>query len=220
MKRQLLILLLLVTTFGLFGQVVEKEMNMSAGEHPGLEVDLPVDSKAADKIWKDYVKPYGKTDWDRKNKELVLFNVHISSITSDALTIVARFNEYGDNTKGFFWFKTDNGFLNSETNGKALRGAGEFLQEFAYETERHSIREVLEDEDKDLRNLEKDLDKLKKKNQNLHKDIEKAKEEIAKKEREIEENLRAQADKDKEIEKQKEKIQETTIKLTNVGKSN
>ncbi len=219
MQRQLLFIILFMLSVTAYSQVVEKQMAMSSGEHNGLEVDLPVDSKTADKIWKDYVKPYGKTDWDRKNKEHVLFNVHISSISSEALSVVARFNQYQDMTKGSFWFKSEAGYLNSEEDIEALRGAGEFLQEYAYETERHAIREEIKTQDKGLNNMEKDLGKLQKKNQNLHKDIEKAKEEIAKKEREIEQNLKAQVDKKNEIESQQEKIQKTTIKLTNVGKS-
>ena len=219
MKRQLLFLLAMCFAIVLSGQVVEKHMNMSAGEQAGLEVDLPVDSKTADKLWKEYVKPYGKTDWDRKNKEQVLFDVRISDITTDQLTIVARFNQYRDMTKGSFWFKTGDSFVNSDSDGEALRKAGEFLQQYAYETERYSIRQVLEGQEKEMRNLDKDMDKLKKKNQNLHKDIDKAKETIAKKEREIEENVREQKDKEKDIEKQKQKIKETTIKLTNVGKN-
>ena len=219
MYRQLLFIILMLLTSTAFTQVIEKQMNMSSGEHSGLEVDLPVDSKSADKIWKEYVKPYGKTDWDRKNKEQVLFNVHISSITSSPLTVVARFNQFRDMTKGSFWFKKEGEFLSSDTDTESLRAAGEFLQEYAYETERHAIREELKKHDKGLNSLEKDLGKLQKKNQNLHKDIEKAKAEIAKKEREIAENLDFQSGKRKDIEIQKEKIQKTTIKLTNVGKS-
>ena len=63
------------------------------------------------------------------------------------------------------------------------------------------------------------MKKLQKKNQNLHKDIEKAKELIIKKEKEIEDNLKSQEEKKAEIEGQREKIQQTTVKLTNVGKS-
>lgn len=201
-------------------QVVEKEMDMSSGSNSGLEVDLPIDSKNAEKIWKNYVKPYGKTNWDRRNKEHVLFDVRISSITSSPLTVVTRFNQFKDMTKGSFWFKVGDSFLDSESDAEALRGAAEFLQEYAYETERFSMRKMVEAQEKVLKGMDKEYGKLQKKNQNLHKDIEKAKELILKKEKEIEENLAAQAAKEKEMEQQKEKIQNTTIELTNIGKSN
>ena len=218
MSKPILLLLLFFSTIA-SGQVVEKMMNMSAGEKSGLEVDLPVDSKDAQKLWKEYVKSYGKTDWDRRNKENVLFDVNISSISSSSITVVARFDQFQKMTKGSFWIKSGDEYVSSDGDVSVLRKAGEFLQEFAYETERYSIREMLKDQDKQLGNLEKDLSKLEKKNQNLHKDIQKAKEEILKKEREIEENLVMQGDKKKEIEKQRETISQTTKKLSNVGKS-
>lgn len=207
------------STIFLLGQVVEKDMNLSVGERSGLEVDLPVNKKTAEKLWKEYVKSYGKVDWDRKNKEHVLFDVNVSSISSESLTIVARFNQHKDITKGSFWFKSGDDFISSSSDGDAIRGAGSFLQEYAYEAQRSSIREEIKEEDKQLSGLEKDMKKLQKKNQNLHKDIEKAKELIIKKEKEIEDNLKSQEEKKIEMEGQREKIQQTTVKLTNVGKS-
>jgi len=218
MKKTLLFVLLSACTFMLTGQVVEKSMTMSSGEQQGLEVDLKGDSKTSEKLWKEYVKPYGKTDWDRKNKEHVLFNVHIPAISSKAVTLVGRFYQYQDMTKGSFWIKDDSGFLSSEQNGDAIRGAGEFLQDYANEVERHAIREDIKKQEKDLGRSEKDLEKLMKKNKDYHKAIEKAKAEIAKKEGEIENNLEEQKSKKGEIEKKKNKIQETTIALSKVGK--
>ena len=219
MNKSILTLAFCFVAFGLVAQVVEKGMNMSAGEQNGLEVDLVGDSKTSEKIWKEYVKPYGKSDWDRKNKEHVLFNVRVPAISSEQVTIVARFNQYRNMTKGSFWIKSGDDYLNSEDHGEAFRGSGEFLQEYAYEVERHSIREKMKEQEKDLGRLEKDLERLIKKNKNLHKDIEKAKETIAKKEREIEENLQGQDSKKGEIERQRETIQETTVELTKVGKN-
>lgn len=219
MLKQIIIGIAFIVPMFISAQVVEKTMEMSGGEHSGLEVELPVDSKNAEKIWKSYVKPYGKVDWDRKNKEHVLFNVKVASISSDPITIVTRFNQYNDKTKGSFWCKSGDQYLNSSEHSSELRSVAEFLQEYSYETERHSIREQIKQEDKDLSKLDKDLNKLVKKNENLHKDIEKAKEEIAKKEREIEQNLKEQEAMKASIEKQKETIQETTLKLTTVGKN-
>jgi len=218
MKKTILLALLSVCTFLLNAQVVEKSMTMSSGEQPGLEVDLKGDSKTSEKLWKEYVKPYGKTDWDRKNKEHVLFNVHIPAISSKAITLVVRFNQYQDMTKGSFWVKDDSGFLNSDENVEAIRGAGEFLQGYAHEVERHAIREDIKRQEKDLSKFEKDLEKLMKKNRDYHKDIEKAKAEIAKKEGEIEKNLVEQKNKKGEIEKKRNMIQETTIALSKIGK--
>jgi len=212
----LALIITLLFTSQLSSQVAEKTMQMSDGEQSGLEVDLPIKKKAAEKIWKEYVKPYGKVDWDRKNKEHVLFDKTVSSISSSPVTIIAKFNDYGKETKGAFWFKSGDSWL--ATTDEEMREAGKFLQEFIYETERHRIREQIKGEEKSLGSLEKDFKKLTKKNENLHKDIEKAKETIAKKEKEIEQNLKDQETKKAEIESQKEKITTTTESLGKVGK--
>ena len=219
MYKQLLLFSLLFLTLQLSGQIVEKSMNMSAGEQNGLEVDLSVDSKSAEKLWKEYVKPYGKVDWDRKNKEHVLFDTRIPSISSESLTVVTRFNQMGNKAKASFWIKLGEAYISSEENSDEVRAAGAFLQEFGYETERARIKEELKNQEKALEKLQKDLGKLEKKNGNLHKDIEKAKQEIAKKENEIDENEREQERKKKDIGGQKDKIKKTTIKLTQVGNS-
>jgi len=191
-------------------------MQMSDGEQAGLEVDLPIGKKEAEKLWKEYVKPLGKVDWDRKNKEHVLFQKNISSISSDPVTIVAKFNDFGKETKGFFWFKVNDKYLSSDDDD--IREAGNLLQDFAYEADRQQIRSQITMEEKGLTSLEKELKKLMKKNEDYHKDIEKAKKTIAEKEKAIEENLRFQEEKQAEIEAQKGKIQTTTEDLGKVGK--
>jgi len=191
-------------------------MQMSDGEQAGLEVDLPIGKKEAEKLWKEYVKPLGKVDWDRKNKEHVLFQKNISSISSDPVTIVAKFNDFGKETKGFFWFKINDKYLSSDDDD--IREAGNLLQDFAYEADRQQIRSQITMEEKGLTSLEKELKKLMKKNEDYHKDIEKAKKTIAEKEKAIEENLRFQEEKQAEIEAQKGKIQTTTEDLGKVGK--
>jgi len=214
----LTITLILLFSFTLSSQVAEKTMQMSEGEQAGLEVDLPINKKEAEKLWKDYVKPIGKLDWDRKNKEHILFNKNMSSISSDPVTVVAKFNDYGNETKGSFWFKVNNEYLSSDDDN--FREAGNMLQDFAYEAERQYIKGQIELEEKGLSSFEKEYKKLQKKNEGYHKDIEKAKKTIADKEKEIEENLRLQEEMQAKIEAQKGKIQSTTEDLGKVGKSN
>jgi len=204
----------------LSAQVVETEMRMSDGIQSALEVDLKGDSKDAEKLWKKYVKKIGKVDWDRKNKEHLLFNVVVPEIDKEyPVSVYAKFSSSKDMTKGTFWIKMDSDYINSENDADELRGAGKWIQEYAYEVEREYIAELVKEEEKNLNGLDKDLRKLTKENEKLHKEIEKAKENIAKAEREIEENLKDQENKNKEIEKQKEKLGDVKKELSNVGKS-
>ena len=204
----------------LSAQVVETEMRMSDGIQSALEVDLKGDAKQAEKLWKKHVKKLGKLDWDRKNKEHLLFNVVIPDIDSEnPVTIYTKFSSSKDITKGTFWIKMDSDYLNSSDDAEELRGAGKWIQEYAYLVEREYISNMVKDEEKNLDGLNKDLRKLDKKNEGFHKDIEKAKDAIAKAEREIEDNLKEQEKKNKEIEAQKEKVGAVKKELGNVGKN-
>ena len=220
-KLFLLVLLLSFSLMGLLSaQVVETEMRMSDGIQSALEVDLKGNSKQSEKLWKKYVKKVGKLDWDRKNKEYVLFNVTVSDIDNEyPVTVFAKFNSSKDITKGTFWFKMDSDYLNSKDDAEELRGAGKWIQEYAYEVERDFTSDQLKDEEKNLGGLEKDLRKLTKQNDNLHRDIEKAKDAIAKAEKEIVDNVKNQDKKNKEIETQKEKLGTVKEALKNIGKS-
>lgn len=193
------------------GQIVEKEMDMSAGEHPGLQVELDVEKKDAEKIWKDYVKPYGKVDWDRKNKEHVLFASNIDKISDDQMSVVTRFTQLGDKSKASFWFKSNGAYLNSSDNEDTFAKAGSFLQEYVYESMRFLVREEIKNEEKTFKKMEKDLKKLRKKNDKLNKELEKAKIEIPKKEHEIEKNLQEQ-------EEQRDRLDEENVDHKKVEK--
>ena len=218
-----LFLLVILSSFVLFGtlsaQVVETEMPMSDGIQSALEVDLMTDSKQSEKVWKKYVKKIGKLDWDRKNKEHVLFNVIITDIDREyPVTVFTKFSSAKDITKGTFWFKMDSDYLNSNDDAEKLRGAGKWIQAYAYDVEKQYISDQLKGEEKTLEGFENDLRKLTKKNENLHKDIKKAKDQIAKAEREIEDNIKDQKDKNKEIETQKNQVVIVKKSLDKVGK--
>ena len=219
MYKSITLLILFLSSVLLSGQIVESKVAMSSGEQSALEVDLKGDAKSAEKLWKEKIKPYGKSDWDRKNKEHVLFNVIIPDISSEKVTVVARFDSRSDMVKGVFWIKEDGAFVSSESGEETMRHLGEFLLDYSYDVERNDIRKRIESQEKKLDKLQKDLKKLEKKNSNLHKDIEKAKAEIAKKEKEIEENLEGQDSKKSEIDQQKDVIRQSTEELSKVGKS-
>lgn len=217
MKTFLFIIFATLLSFIVKAQVVERDIDMSVGNHNGLEIDLSVEIKDAEKIWKDFVKPYGKVDWDKKNKEYILFNKQVFPISSSAITILLRLNQYGNKSKGLFLIKSGNQYLNSIDTPDEFKKAAKFLQEFAHETNRYVIREELKTQEKELESLDKDLNKLIKNNQSYHKEIEKAKQEIEKNEKDIEVNLQEQEVKRQHIEKQKDKIRSTTLKLTAIG---
>ena len=190
------------------------------GINSALEVDLRGNAKDAEKIWKKYAKKYGKLDWDRKNKEHVLFNVVVEDIDEEyPVTVISTFTNVGDDSKGTFWIKMDENYINSAEKSEEIKGAGQWIQAYAYNVERQCREDEIKKEEGLLKGFDKDLKKLIKQNENFHKDINKAKEAIAKAEAGIEQNTSDQEAKNNEIEDQKSKIEELKQALKTVGKS-
>ena len=222
MKNFILCLLVSIFSFNAgWTQVVEKDMRMSAGIQNALIVELKgADKKRAEKIWKEFSKDFGKLERDKKMDEYFLSNVRMPSIdANNPVTLYTKFDEYGDMTRAYFWIKREDAFLNSIDHEAEINGADAVLTDFSYEVQKSVIKDELEGEEKNLKNLQKDLEKLEKRNSDLHNDIEKAKDTIRKAEAAIEQNLKDQEDKQKEIKAQDEIVSKVAEKLQNVGKN-
>lgn len=222
MKKYLLLLSIMVfISSEMISQVIEKDMRMSAGVQNALVIELRgADKKKSEKLWKDFSKDFGKLERDKKMDEYFLLNVVVPSIDSDnPITIFTKFDEFDDMTRAYFWIKRDDTFLNSIDNETEINGADAVFTDFSYEVEKEVIKEELEKEEKNLKNLEKELDKLAKKKEDLKNDIEKAKDTIRKAEIEIEQNEKDQKDKSKEIDAQREIVSKVSDKMNKVGKN-
>ena len=212
--------LLLMSTLVLSSQMSEKEMSMSEGVQNGFVIDIEGPKKSAEKIWKNYAKQFGEYKWNRKQKEHSVIGAIVPAIDPEyEVTIISKFEEYDDITRGSFWIKMDDRYLNSADDAREIEGADSVFRSYATEVKKHSVTQQLKDEQNVLKKLTKDLSKLDKRKSNLHKDIKKWKESITKAEQEIEENQRDQEKKKEEIEEQKGAVEEVSEKLKRIGKS-
>ncbi len=214
-------LIVLLTTITSFGQIMEKDLRMSEGVQNALVVELPgADAKKAEKIWKSFIKEFGKVEKDKKMKEFFIEQTIVPAIDQEyAIDIFTKFDEYDNNTRAYFWFKMDDHFLNSIDDESEIEGADAFLTDFSIEVEKQVVKEELKSEENGLKNLQKDLSKLEKEESNLHRDIQKAKDTIRKAEEKLIENANKQKEKMAEIGNQEEVVKMVSTKLNNVGKN-
>ena len=197
-------------------QVSEMTKTMSLGTQNALITSIPdADGKLIEKLWKDYIGEFGKVKKNRKSKEYYSDNIKISSISGAGTLDVYATTQDG---QLITYFDMGNGFLSEETHGEAYAAATIFLTEFGHDVKRHMISEEIEDQEKELKSLDRELERLLSKNEGYHKDIERAKEKIAQAEANIEQNLIDQENKRLEIHSQNESIDETRERLENVGK--
>lgn len=220
MKTQSIFLFVICfLSFSLMGQVMEKDGSMSEGVQNALTLDLKGNKKLVEGQWKDFTKKFGKLERDKKTKEYFLRSVLIPAIDTEfPVTVVSKFEEFNDMTRGYFWFKQDERFLNSIDNEAEIVGADLFLRNFSIEVQKEYVTKELKEEEKKLKKLEKTLEKLVDKNKDLHKDIEKAEDIIRKSKSDIERNLKDQEAAQKEIDAQRQALGDVSKKMNRIGK--
>lgn len=213
-----------LTFIGLFAMeaqsITETEQTMSYGSQNGFSVDIEgIDLDLTEKVFKNYIKDYGKVKKNKKAKEYYAEAIKIPLINgSEDLAFYIKFDERVNMTSATIWADLGDGFVNSNDNPKEAAGLETFLGDFYVQARRAAIEEEMEEQEKEMKNLSKDLEKLEKKNQNFHDDIADAKKKIEEAEANIEQNLKDQDDQRVLIAKQKEKLDQIIDRLNNVGK--
>lgn len=203
-------------TCTLSAQVIENKLQMSLGIQNSLSVNIPdAESNTIEKLWKKYTKDYGKLTKNKKAEEMILVDATIPSINGtnkmDVYTIIEDHS-----ITVFFDLKT--GFLNSTDHPNEFKGAGEFIQQFSYEVQREMVKEELEDQQDELKKLNRKMADLLKDNKEYHQDIEDAKAKIKKAENNIISNLKDQDLTKASIENQTKVVETVQTKLNNIGK--
>ena len=194
---------------------------MSMGPHAGYFVDLEMaEKKNVEKLWKNYLKDYSKKVKKNKN-EFYTEEGRIPLINGSAeLTLYSMLDEGRNVTTLYTWVDLGGGvFMNEEDHVTQSEGMKQFLSDFYLIVRKDVIKRELEEEEKRLEKLSKELSKLQDKNEDYHNEITKAQEKIRKAEENIEKNLNLQNDKEVEILKQQKKIEKIIEHFNKVGKA-
>lgn len=183
-KKLFFIILISFPTF-LLAQVIEERSSMSEGVHSAFVIELEgADRKLAENEWKDYIGEFGKTKRNRKTKEWVSESIVIPAVDdSYNVQLIGKFEDLRGNSRIQVWLKIDGNFITSEDYTDEARGMKEFLEEYALDVKKAVISKEVEEEQKRLKSIEKDLSKLIRRNEGFHKDIEKANQAILKAEK-------------------------------------
>ena len=201
-------------------KVTEGNQSMNLGVHNAYTVILPnTDDKTVEKMWKDLMKEYdGKTKSVKKADEQLTENVRISAISgSGALSVYSLVKEQGDDVALTAWFDMGSGtFLNSKDYASSSREAESLLQKFSVDVKREMVKRELEEEQKNLKKLEGQLERLVKQKDGLEKDIENYKKRIKEAEDDIVKNIAEQENAQKMIEEQKTVVGDVSKRLDEI----
>lgn len=198
-------------------QITEREKTMSVGVYNALILELPdTGRKFAENIWKNYLKQHGgKTKKNKKAKEYFTDNISLAGIGSN-IDVFSNVSESGGLAEVTIWVDLGEEYLNSYSHANRYVEAEKFLMRFALEVTREKIKLELEQEEKRLTKLKKNLKKLERANSNYHRDIRVAEERITKAKANIEQNEIDQEETKSAIDLQKEAVELVKKKLSNL----
>lgn len=216
MKNLTLIIVLFLTSHFVFAQQIELSEAPRAkenGTYNSFLFELPdVDQDEASNDWEKFMKNYkGKTKYNRKTKLYVTEEAKMSGLSRSPVTVYARILEDKNpnkRTSVIVWFDAGgDSYVNSEMDSGKGKYAKELLTEYGLLVSKHHAQSIVEAEERRLKDLEKDMDRLKRDNTDYHKEIDKSKENIAKNEKNVEVNELDQQNKATEIKVQKEMLE-------------
>ncbi|MFK8009691.1 MAG: hypothetical protein AB8H03_25255 [Saprospiraceae bacterium] len=217
-----LFLIIFMTCFATLGfsqmeEITESKETMKKGTFNAIVVELPnADDKVALKVWKSFIKGYGaKAKKVKKSKEYLASGAIIGGLNnSENVDVYAKVQEKGDDSELIVWIEMGEFYVSSGSFPSDYTAAVKVLEDYVIEVAKELVNIEIDDEEKKMKKMGKEMDKLKRKNKSYHKDIEKAKDAIAKAEKNIEENESAQKEQTSVIESQQKVLQALKEKLS------
>lgn len=223
--KQFLLFVLCVSIFTI-GHAQDKSIKevkkgMSQGVKEAFTVDIVnLDDKEVEKVLMDYLKEFkGKKNpkLDRKTDEFLTDDAEIPSLSSNTIDIYTTIDGKGDNSTVTFWFDLGGAFLSEDNHPEKMEALSEWLYSFGRQTRLRTVELELEAQEKLLKDMNKDYDKLVKEQEKLQDTIKKAEETIKQAEKDLESNAAEQENSKDGIMEQQKVIEKIKDKLKKVN---
>ena len=152
---------------------------MSKGMQPGFKIDVydATKKRAAEALGK-VMKEENKSKVELVNNEYSIMGNIIKSISTKPLNVYVVLNEYEDHVEMLAFYEMDSVFLTKEKNESEYIAARKFTRDYAVKAYRNAVQEKIDAEEKKLKDLQSELDKIHKENDNLQKKISEEKQTI------------------------------------------
>jgi hypothetical protein len=218
-KIFILIFLTNLTTFGFsqMEEISESKETMKEGTFNAIVVELSnSDEKVALKVWKSFIKGFGaKAKKIKRSKEYLASDVIIGGLNnSENVEVYSRVEDKGDDSELIVWIQMGEFYVSSGSFPSDYTVAAKMLEDYVIEVAKELVNIEVNNAEKKMKKLVKEMDKLKKKNNSYFKDIEKAKDAIVRAEKNIENNIRDQKEQESLIESQQNALQILKEKLS------
>ncbi len=211
--------LLILAGARLSAQVSSQQLLMSRGNNEALTLELPgADAKLVDDLWQDWLKDTYKVRTSKTKKvrtgELSSLNFGLPGVSAGGkVDLYSTVKEVGDGSELSVWIATPRGYVSPSLDSGQYLEAEKMLMNFALEVSRAQISDDVSAQEGNLKDLEKELDRLRKDKERAERDIVDAQKRIAQLEADIQQNLVDQETKQREIEAQTKVVETTKRRL-------
>ena len=213
------IALLVLAAAKLTGQVSSQQQPMSRGNHDALLLELPsAQAKLVEDLWEDWLRDNYKVKTKKtkggRNGELSSLNFGIPGVSGGRkVDLYSRVSEVGNGSELAVWIATPDGYVSPDLDRGQYLEAEKMLMRFALNVSREQVAQDVDTQEDRLKELERDLDRLRKEKERAERDIVDAQKLIAEKEAEIQQNIVDQESKQREIEDQLKVVAQTKRQL-------
>jgi hypothetical protein len=179
---------------------------MSKGDQPGIMLDIP--EVTVDDIQRDLeksIKSKTKSKFVKVGNETSIQETIIKEISENPLNVFVLTTPLDSGARIITFMAEGETFID-EASGSKYDKMKTFVRDFGISAYREAVANQIRSEEKVLKDLEGDLDKLKKENEKLHADIKDNETTILNSEVDIKANARQQEAKDEEIIQQKKLV--------------
>ncbi|MCP9234904.1 hypothetical protein [Lewinella sp. JB7] len=203
----------------LTAQVTSQEQMMSRGNNDALILELPsAEEKLVSDLWQDWLKDNYRVKTSKtkkvRNGELSSLNFSLPGVSAGGkVDLYSTVKEVGNGSELTVWIATPDGYVSPDLNQGQYLEAEKMLMRFALEVSKEQVKQDVDSEEDKLKELEKDLDRLRRDKERAEKDIVDAQKRIAELEADIQRNIVDQETKQQQIEDQVRRVEETRRKL-------
>ena len=211
--------LMLLAAAKLTGQVTTQQQTMSRGTNDALILELPsAQTKLVEDLWEDYLKDNYRVKTSKTKKvrtgELSSLNFELPGVSAGSkVDLYSQVREVGSGSELMIWIATPDGYVSPDLNRGQYLEAEKMLMRFALTVSREQTAEDVDSQEDRLKDLERDLDRLRKDKERAEKDIVDAQQLIAEREAEIQQNILDQETKQQEIQTQQRVVEQVKAQL-------
>jgi chromosome segregation ATPase len=159
-------------------EISGKTVTMSKGDQPAFIVEIPqVTAENIEKSWMKLIRQNTKSKVSTENGEIIILNTQIAEISDKPINIYSAVYQADSAVKLVSLFEIDSSFFSFDGDKEDMnyeriyQGIENFLHDFAVTEYRDAVEEELKTENKELKKLNGDLQKLVKQTETFQKKI-------------------------------------------------